>query len=301
MSIYVEILIRGSMDDLWRLTQSPELHQRWDLRFTTIEYQPRPSDEAPQRFDYETRIGFGVAVRGEGETTGSRDDGGVVLTSALKFWSDDPKSLIRDGAGYWQYAPQGDAVRFLTSYDYRVRFGLVGRALDAIAFRPLLGWATAWSFDSLRLWIERGVDPLVSRQRALVHAVATLAVSLTWIYQGAVPKLLFRDGDEIAMLIQAGVAPELVWPALMALGVGEAALGLATLVLAPRRWMFGLTMALMLLATVGVARYSPQYLARAFNPVSLNVLMAAMAAIGWHSCRDLPMARRCRRSPEQST
>lgn len=34
-------------------------------------------------------------------------------------------------------------------------------------FHPLIGWATAWSFDRLRLWIERGIPPEVSRDRAL--------------------------------------------------------------------------------------------------------------------------------------
>ena len=41
-AIYVESLIRGPLERLWRLTQEPGLHQRWDLRFTSIEYLPRP-------------------------------------------------------------------------------------------------------------------------------------------------------------------------------------------------------------------------------------------------------------------
>ena len=45
--IYVEIRIRCGMDDLWRLTQTPELHRRWDLRFTDIEYLPRPDEAEP--------------------------------------------------------------------------------------------------------------------------------------------------------------------------------------------------------------------------------------------------------------
>ena len=36
--IYVEIFIRGTLEDLWRLTQTPELHTRWDLRFSRIEF-----------------------------------------------------------------------------------------------------------------------------------------------------------------------------------------------------------------------------------------------------------------------
>jgi hypothetical protein len=66
--IYVEIPIRVPLEELWRLTQTPDLHQRWDLRFTRIAYLPRPDSAAPQRFVYETRIGFGRAVSGEGET-----------------------------------------------------------------------------------------------------------------------------------------------------------------------------------------------------------------------------------------
>ena len=33
MSIYVEILIRAPMEALWAHSQTPELHERWDLRF----------------------------------------------------------------------------------------------------------------------------------------------------------------------------------------------------------------------------------------------------------------------------
>jgi hypothetical protein len=158
-SIYVEARIRGAMDDLWAKTQEPALHQRWDLRFTSIEYLPRPDPAAPQRFRYTTRIGFGLAITGEGETSATREGPDGRRTSALTFWSDHPLSLIRRGSGYWQYTPTPDGIRFVTRYDYAVRFGFAGRLLDRLLFRPLIGWATAWSFDRLRLWIERGIPP----------------------------------------------------------------------------------------------------------------------------------------------
>ena len=41
MSIYVEVLVRAPLDVVWRHTQSPELHERWDLRFSKIEYLPK--------------------------------------------------------------------------------------------------------------------------------------------------------------------------------------------------------------------------------------------------------------------
>jgi len=67
-AIFVQIDIAGSIDRLWDLTQTPQLHRRWDLRFTDIQYLPRPDLAEPQRFLYVTRIGFGLCIRGEGST-----------------------------------------------------------------------------------------------------------------------------------------------------------------------------------------------------------------------------------------
>jgi hypothetical protein len=35
MSIYVEIDVRAPLDALWAHTQTPTLHEQWDLRFST--------------------------------------------------------------------------------------------------------------------------------------------------------------------------------------------------------------------------------------------------------------------------
>jgi hypothetical protein len=172
VSVYVEILIRAPLDALWAHTQTPALHERWDLRFTHIAYLPRASAGAPQRFRYATRIGFGMAIEGEGETVGERDLPDGSRSSALAFGSDDPRSLIRAGSGYWKYVPTPDGVRFLTRYDYRTRGGVAGWLVDRLVFRPLLGWATAWSFDRLRLWLERRVDPARALRHAIAHGVA---------------------------------------------------------------------------------------------------------------------------------
>lgn len=122
MSLYVEILMKADMETLWKYTQTPEMHARWDLRFSTIDYLPRPAPNRPQQFLYSTRIGFGMAISGKGETAGSREGSQGSRTSALKFWSDDVRSLIREGAGYWQYVPTPEGIRFLTEYNYQTRF-----------------------------------------------------------------------------------------------------------------------------------------------------------------------------------
>jgi len=228
-SIYVEILVRGGLDDLWGLTQRPELHRRWDLRFSDIEYLPRPDESLPQRFLYTTRIGFGLAIRGCGESIGVREAGGGTRTSALRFWSEDPKSLIREGSGYWRYVPVPGGVRFLTRYDYRTRFGLPGRLLDRALFRPLLGWATAWSFDRLRLWIEREIDPRASLRRGLLDLAARLGLASVLLGHGLLSMLIDRSPGALRLLAAAGLAPAAARQALPLLGIAEAALGAALL------------------------------------------------------------------------
>lgn len=300
MSIYVETCIQGSLEELWEKTQNPELHARWDARFTSITYLPLSDESKPQRFCYSTRIGFGLSVDGEGETVGSHDDEGGQHTSSLRFWSDDSKSLIREGAGYWQYIPVDRGVRFITRYDYQTRFGWIGRVFDRFIFRPLMGWATAWSFDRLRLWIEKGIDPAVSMQRSIIHILSRLTVALVWLYQGLVPKLIARHTDELEMLGDAGITEAAAPTVLVIVGSVEVVLGATVLLFFQRRWPLMITVLLMVLATIAVVINSPQFLLAAFNPVSLNLLLATTALIGLVMMKDLPSARRCLRAKPET-
>jgi DoxX-like family len=298
MSIYVEIFICGSMEDLWAKTQEPQVHQRWDLRFSQIEYLPRQEGES-QKFLYSTRIGAGLRIEGEGESTGERDDVSGRRTSALKFWSKDPKSLIESGSGYWQYVPGEGGIRFLTSYDYRTRFGVLGRIADKLAFRPLIGWATAWSFDRLRLWMERGIPPEVSRNRALIYGLTRMTLAFIWFYHGIVPKLLYRSADELRMLRDTGVPESYVVNGTLAFGWLEVGIALMMLIFWRARWPLWMTIAAMCAATIGVGIYSPDYFHNAFNPLTLNLAVAALAVCGLLVAEDLPSARKCRRKPPE--
>ncbi len=299
MGIYVEARVRGPLQELWRLTQTPELHERWDLRFGSISYLQRPNENEPQRFRYATRIGLGLEIEGWGESVGERQADGT-RTSALRFGSEDPRSLIRAGSGYWKYVPVPDGVRFITGYDYEVRYGALGRAFDRLLFRPAMGWATAWSFDRLRLWVESGVDPAGAARRALVHAVAAGAVAFVWIWHGLVPKLLGPHADEVAILADLGTPPGWIGLLTRAAGVLEVAFGLSFVALSRRRWPWILTIVLMILATAAVLLASPRFAGATFNPVTLDLQMIALCAVGLLALRDLPSARRClRRPPEE--
>ncbi len=296
MSIYVEIFIRSPIEELWRATQEPDVHERWDLRFTTIEYLPRPDASEPQRFRYATRLGFGKTIGGSGESTGTHEADGQ-RTSALKFWSDDPVSLIREGSGYWKYVPGEGGVRFLTRYDYRVRFGALGRAFDRAVFRPLIGWATAWSFDRLRLWLEEGVTPERSRRSALAYTIARLGLAFVFFWHGLVPKLITRHEDEFLMLTDGGVSRPLAETGVLAAGIAEIALAIALLIWWRSRALPVVCVGLMALALVGVGTTSPRYLGHAFNPVTLNISVMLFAFICLTLRADQPSARRCVRRP----
>jgi hypothetical protein len=154
-TIHVQTVIRADMETVWHYTEDPALHQRWDLRFSEITYQSGSSG----RFRYSSRL-LGRTITGTGVSAGERERADGSRTSALRFASDDTRSLIRSGAGYWRYTPTPAGVCFATGFDYTTRWGPLGPLADLV-FRPLFAWATAWSFDRLRLWLETGVAPEV--------------------------------------------------------------------------------------------------------------------------------------------
>lgn len=151
--IYVEVRIAAPLDTVWELTQDPVQHVRWDVRFSEI-VPTSPTDAGAMRFTYTRRVPFRT-VAGDGVSIGETSGRDGSRTSALRFATTDLWSPIRSGRGYWRYVPDGDGVRFITGYDYAPGWG---RLLDHVA-RPVLGWATAWSFDRLRVWAERGESP----------------------------------------------------------------------------------------------------------------------------------------------
>lgn len=97
----------------------------------------------------------------------------------LKFDTADLLSPIGPGSGYWRYIPTDEGLRFITGYNYRPGMGVLGRILDSSVIRPALGWATATSFDRLRMWAESDIDPAESRNRWFMDAAARAGGLLT--------------------------------------------------------------------------------------------------------------------------
>jgi uncharacterized membrane protein YphA (DoxX/SURF4 family) len=293
--IYVESRIRAPMDALWAATQEPDQHQRWDARFGRIEYLPGAADE-PQRFTYATRIAPAVVIGGTGESLGDRNRPDGSRWSGLRFWAGDKRSIIEAGAGYWRYVPTDDGIRFLTRYDYRTRWGWLGEGADRLMFRPVFGWATAWSFDRLRLWLEDAVAPERSRDQAIAHGLAVAGLGGVWLYQGLVPKLWKVDPTEISQWQRIGMPQHRARLAVRAAGVAEVMFGIVTLTGAGRRWPFAATAVAMPVLAAAALTTDRALFGRAFNPASLNWAMTALAGIALATHEGRPSARRTLRS-----
>ncbi|WEK60337.1 MAG: SRPBCC family protein [Candidatus Microbacterium colombiense] len=156
-ALYVEILIRAPLETVWRLTQDPASHVRWDARFSLIA-PVRVREDGAQEFRYERSLAVHT-IRGSGISLGTKEAPSGERTSALVFDTADPLSPLGRGRGYWRYIPTDDGVRFLTGYDYAPGWGRLGSILDPLITRRFVWWMTAWSFDRLRLWAEDGVEP----------------------------------------------------------------------------------------------------------------------------------------------
>ncbi|MCC5952989.1 MAG: DoxX-like family protein [Acidimicrobiia bacterium] len=283
--------MRVPMEQLWDATQDPDEHQRWDVRFGSITYLPKMEGE-PQRFTYATTVAPGVTVGGTGESLGDRDRPDGTRWSGLRFWAKDRRSIIDAGAGYWRYVPTDDGIRFLTRYDYRPRWGRLGELVDRVVFRPAFGWATAWSFDRLRLWLEEGIPPERSRDQAIAHATAVGGLVGVFAYQGLVPKVWKVDQDEVAIWQGLGLSGSRARKLVRTVGAVEAGFAVATAARSGKRWPFVIAMAAMPTLAIGAATSDRSILTKAFNPGSLGIAVAALAGVALATRDGRPSGRR---------
>nr|WP_277818483.1 DoxX-like family protein [Bacillus sp. TL12] len=283
-----------SMEELWKYTQDLTLHTEWDARFTEISYLERKEGE-PQRFLYKTKMGFGLEIAGEGESVGQlRKESGERISS-LKFWTDSKLSLIKIGRGYWKYTPNGEKICFETQYDYETRFGRIGRMIDSYVFWSLLGWATAWSFDVLKLWLEKGVHPRLLIKKSIIHWIVCLILSFVWMYQGLVPKILFNHPEEVRMLSVLSGSNENSILALKIIGFLEIGFGIIWLLPFQKQKLLLLDIIILIGLTIAAGFINILSFIQPFNPITLNFILIGLSFIGYMNSDDLPRAKNCMR------
>lgn len=183
----------------------------------------------------------------------------------------------------------------MTQYNYQTKWGPVGRIIDLI-FKPLMGWATAWSFDALRLWLEKGIPPALSVSRSLIFLLCSFVLAFTWIYQGLVPKLLFQDSGELALFMATGWFQGNESLILYILGSAQVLVGIGFLFWSDRRWLHYLSIVALLGLGIGSLIQTTSIYAAPFNPATLTIAMVALSLIILLNRKDLPFASNCKRT-----
>lgn len=298
--IYVEIEIDTELEDVWNASQNPDLHSQWDLRFSSITYLPKKDDE-PQLFTYKRSVLPLLTVEGWGKSMGTMNKADGTRSSSLHFGTDQWFSPIKEGKGYWKYEPQEKGIKFLTQYDYDVNFGSFGKLLDALAFRPLIGWATALSFDVLGRWLEKGEAPSSQYMRFFITYGMTVLLSFIWLYQGLVPKLIGMHPQERLMVENTFSASEATVTAIM-IGVGilEILFGILWLIYKRKKQLFAIQLVAFPLLTAAAILGDPTTAVHPFNPVTFNLALFALSLIGYFTCNDVPTAKSCKRQKQRA-
>lgn len=292
--IYVEIPIQVPIQRVWDASQEPDLHAQWDLRFSSISYLPK-NEEEPQFFTYTRKAGPFLTVEGWGKSSGSQQLKSGSRSSALHFGTDQKVSPIREGRGYWKYEPIENGTRFLTQYDYTANFGEIGRFFD-LFFRPLMGYATALSFDVLKRWLEKGEAPASQYRRFFTTQLLTVFFAFLWVYQGLMPKLVAMHPQEKSMIASGlSLSSAQATYAVMVVGIVEVLFGLFWLIYKEKRHLFIMQIVFFPLLTIAALIASPETAIQPFNPVTFNLSLMMLTGIGLLMSKDIPTATSCKR------
>ena len=105
-----------------------------------------------------------------------------------------------------------------------------------------------------------------------------IALAFSWIYQGAVPKIVCQSRGEIDLL--GHVIPVFQWvcEAIFWIGAGEIAFGLL-LLLAAWSWLFWFNIVALTGLLLFVLLFEPAMFTLPFNPLTLNISLIALSVI----------------------
>lgn len=293
-AIYVETLIKANIEEVWERTQTPELHEQWDIRFSSISYLSKKTEAEPQSFRYERKLCFGLKVTGWGKSVGTHNKQDGTKTSSLHFGTEQAISPIKEGRGYWQYIPAEEGTIFITQYDYDLqKKGVFGQFID-IFFRPLIGWGTALSFDVLKRWLEKGELPRWQYLRFCCNILISLLFCFVWVYQGVFPKILAHHPLEISMLSSltslTGTKAE---AAVAIIGIAEIVFGVVWLLYRNKRQLYTLQLIVFPVLTLSAVIAEPSIWAHPFSPVPFNMSLWILSVVGFVLAKDVPTATNC--------
>ena len=278
------------------MTQNPELHEQWDLRFSSITYLPKKSEDDPQVFLYETKLGCGVKVAGWGKSIGTHNKEDGSKTSSLHFGTNQKISPICEGKDIGNIYRQITKPHFSPNMTMMYVMVYLDGLLD-LFFRPIMGWATTLSFDVLKRWIEKGESPRTQYVRFFSHAIVTMLFFFVWLYQGLVPKIIAKHPEEVSMLSSlTSLEGTAAVKGVVIIGLLEILFAVVWLLYRKKRHLLALQMIVFPVLTISALIASPSISSHPFNPVTFNASLWVLSIIGFLLATDLPSATSCKRT-----
>ncbi len=113
-----------------------------------------------------------------------------------------------------------------------------------------------------------------------ILVISRIVLAFSWIYQGAVPKVICRSPGEIQLLEYVVSSNELACSMVVWMGYGEMVFG-AFLLVTKRGSVFLLNVFALSALLVYVAVFEPELLTLPFNPLILNVSLIGMSMIAF--------------------
>jgi hypothetical protein len=113
--------------------------------------------------------------------------------------------------------------------------------------------------------------------------------------EGVFPKLLFRDTGELTILQHTHLFAGQESVILSLVGLGEIAFGYLLIWIWYSQPLLLLNILLLVVLGAGALFSQPRIFVAPFNPLTLNLAMAALSVVGLMAAHDLPSARSCRR------
>src|ERR1043165_6159914 len=95
--------------------------------------------------------------------------------------------------------------------------------------------------------------------------IGSVAIGLVWIYMGIVPKLIFPQTGEMAMMTGSGIFPGYERMVLTLIGIGETLFGIAIMVVR-RRIVHILSIVGLICLALGAWIGKPEVYTEPFNP-----------------------------------
>jgi hypothetical protein len=115
------------------------------------------------------------------------------------------------------------------------------------------------------------------------YHISRITLAIIWLHHGIVPKLIFKDEQEV--LMNNTLIPFLSEQnALLYSGIAEVIYGLLILVLYNSKLVIIPSVIFSVLVTVVLLVYFPSLFTKAFNPFSINISVFALACINLSSC-----------------